>query len=82
MSDTFDRARALEENLARQIEAIRASDVKITLLVPTCTAMIGVVISSRRVRPRGAPSSGALGVGMSRNRNRNDPNTLVRITAR
>ncbi|HPG21836.1 MAG TPA: DUF5706 domain-containing protein [Amaricoccus sp.] len=54
MSDTFDRARALEENLGRQIEAIRASDVKITLLVPTCTAMIGVVAALLRGADLGA----------------------------
>ena len=38
-----DRRMMLETNLARQIEAIRASDAKIVLLVPTMTAMVGVL---------------------------------------
>jgi hypothetical protein len=43
MSETFDPTRALEQNLERQLDAIRASDAKITLLVPTTTAMAGVL---------------------------------------
>lgn len=38
-----ERARLLEENLDRQLAAIRASDAKITLLVPTTTAMAGIL---------------------------------------
>jgi hypothetical protein len=38
----------LEANLARQIEAIRAADIKIALLVPTTTAMLGVLAALLR----------------------------------
>ncbi|WP_424931392.1 Pycsar system effector family protein [Amaricoccus macauensis] len=38
-----ETARLLEENLERQLAAIRASDAKITLLVPTTTAMAGIL---------------------------------------
>jgi succinate dehydrogenase/fumarate reductase flavoprotein subunit len=38
----------LEANLARQIEAIRAADIKIALLVPTTTAMMGVLAALLR----------------------------------
>ncbi len=38
-----DTTRLLEENLERQLAAIRASDAKITLLVPTTTAMAGIL---------------------------------------
>jgi hypothetical protein len=48
MADGFDRARMLERNLERQIEAIRAADTKIVLLVPTATAMIGVLAALLR----------------------------------
>ena len=44
----FDLSRALEENLSRQINSIRASDAKIQLLVPTTTAMIGVLAALLR----------------------------------
>jgi hypothetical protein len=43
MSDAFDPTSALQYNLQRQLDAIRASDAKITLLVPTATAMVGVL---------------------------------------
>ncbi len=38
----------LEANLQRQIEAIRAADIKIALLVPTTTAMLGVLAALLR----------------------------------
>ncbi len=38
----------LEGNLARQTEAIRAADIKIALLVPTTTAMLGVLAALLR----------------------------------
>jgi hypothetical protein len=41
----------LEANLSRQIEAIRAADIKIALLVPTTTAMLGVLAALLRERP-------------------------------
>jgi hypothetical protein len=44
-----DRRELLEANLARQIEAIRASDAKITLLVPTTTAMLGILAALFRI---------------------------------
>ncbi len=44
-----DRRSLLEANLARQIEAIRASDAKITLLVPTTTAMLGILAALLRL---------------------------------
>ena len=44
-----DRREILEANLARQIEAIRASDAKITLLVPTTTAMLGILAALFRI---------------------------------
>ena len=44
-----DRREFLEANLARQIEAIRASDAKITLLVPTTTAMLGILAALFRI---------------------------------
>ncbi len=44
----FDRAAMLELNLERQIAAIRASDAKITLLVPTSTAMVGILAAQLR----------------------------------
>jgi hypothetical protein len=44
-----DRREILEANLARQIEAVRASDAKITLLVPTTTAMLGVLAALLRL---------------------------------
>lgn len=47
--DRFDRARMLERNLDRQLDAIRASDAKITLLVPTTTAMIGIMAALLRL---------------------------------
>ena len=43
-----DYRNLLEANLARQIEAIRAADVKIALLVPTTTAMLGVLAALLR----------------------------------
>jgi hypothetical protein len=44
-----DRRGLLEANLARQIEAIRASDAKIFLLVPTTTAMLGILAALLRI---------------------------------
>lgn len=38
----------LENNLQRQTEAIRAADLKIALLVPTTTAMLGVLAAMLR----------------------------------
>ena len=38
----------LEANLQRQTEAIRAADLKIALLVPTTTAMLGVLAAMLR----------------------------------
>jgi hypothetical protein len=46
-----DRREILEANLARQNEAIRASDAKITLLVPTTTAMLGILAALFRLAP-------------------------------
>ena len=46
--DFRDRREILEANLARQIEATRASDAKVTMLVPTTTAMIGVLAALLR----------------------------------
>ncbi len=46
-----DRREMLEANLARQIESIRAADIKIALLVPTTTAMLGVLAALLRARP-------------------------------
>ena len=46
-----DRREILEKNLARQTEAIRASDAKITLLVPTTTAMLGILAALFRLAP-------------------------------
>ena len=43
------RRQILEANLARQIEAIRASDNRISLLVPTTTAMIGILAALLRL---------------------------------
>jgi hypothetical protein len=48
MTGTIDPIRLLEKNLERQIESIRGSDVKITLLVPTMTAMTGVLAAMLR----------------------------------
>ncbi len=60
----FDTRRALlEANLARQIEATRASDAKLVLLVPTTTAMAGVLAALLRGNAvEGLP---ALYVGLS-----------------
>jgi hypothetical protein len=44
----------LEANLARQTEAIRAADIKIALLVPTTTAMLGVLAALMRDARPGA----------------------------
>jgi hypothetical protein len=46
-----DRREILEANLARQNEAIRASDAKVTLLVPTTTAMLGILAALFRLAP-------------------------------
>ncbi len=46
--DFRDRREILEANLERQVEAIRASDAKIVLLVPTTTAMLGVLAALLR----------------------------------
>lgn len=43
-----DRRSILEANLARQSEAIRAADAKLVLLVPTTTAMAGVLAALLR----------------------------------
>ncbi len=43
-----DHREILEANLSRQIEAIRAADIKIALLVPTTTAMLGVLAALLR----------------------------------
>ncbi|WP_172328833.1 Pycsar system effector family protein [Mangrovicoccus sp. HB161399] len=40
---SFSRAEFLEKNLARQSELIRAADLKVAFLVPTATAMVGVL---------------------------------------
>jgi Family of unknown function (DUF5706) len=47
-AEPFDRRAMLEANLHRQVESIRASDGKIQLLVPTTTAMIGVLAALLR----------------------------------
>jgi hypothetical protein len=55
VSDALDQVDLLEKNLERQIEAIRASDIKITLLVPTLTGMLGFLAANlNRVAP-GSP---------------------------
>ena len=46
-----DRREILEANLTRQNEAIRASDTKVTLLVPTTTAMLGILAALFRLAP-------------------------------
>jgi hypothetical protein len=51
----LDLRSVLELNLERQVESIRASDAKIQLLVPTTTAMIGVLAALMR-----GPGPGAL----------------------
>jgi Family of unknown function (DUF5706) len=56
--EQLDRIDVLEKNLSRQIEAIRASDVKITFLVPTMTGMLGFLAAS----VSRAPSSGSAGL--------------------
>ncbi|WP_108260249.1 Pycsar system effector family protein [Mangrovicoccus ximenensis] len=40
---SFSRAEFLERNLARQSDLIRAADLKAAFLVPTATAMVGVL---------------------------------------
>jgi hypothetical protein len=50
--DPIRRIDVLEKNLARQIEAIRFSDAKITILAPTLTAMLGFLAATV---PRAAP---------------------------
>jgi hypothetical protein len=49
--DFRNQREMLEANLQRQIEAIRAADIKIALLVPTTTAMLGVLAALLRDRP-------------------------------
>jgi hypothetical protein len=49
MPQTFNRVDMLERNLSRQIEAIRTSDAKVTLLVPTSTAMVGLLAALLRI---------------------------------
>lgn len=58
-----DRRMMLETNLARQIEAIRASDAKIVLLVPTMTAMVGVLAAL--IRGQAATGTPVLYVALS-----------------
>ncbi|WP_138468339.1 Pycsar system effector family protein [Poseidonocella sp. HB161398] len=45
---SFSRAEFLEKNLARQSELIRAADLKVAFLVPTATAMVGVLAALLR----------------------------------
>jgi hypothetical protein len=49
--DFSNHREILEINVARQIEAIRAADIKIALLVPTTTAMLGVLAAMLRDQP-------------------------------
>jgi hypothetical protein len=57
----LDQVDVLEKNLGRQIEAIRASDVKITFLVPTMTAMLGFLAANiSRAEPGSPPAVYAL----------------------
>ena len=57
MPEPFSRVAMLEFNLARQIEAIRASDAKLILLVPTTTAMIGLLAALLRIGHLGERSA-------------------------
>lgn len=61
--DFTTRRAILEANLARQIEATRASDSKLVLLVPTTTAMAGVLAAL--LRGAGVEGLPALYVGLS-----------------
>lgn len=53
---SLDRADMLEKNLARQTEAIRAADLKMAFLVPTATAMVGVLAALFRAAHPGVLS--------------------------
>jgi Family of unknown function (DUF5706) len=53
--DALDRLDLLEKNLGRQIEAIRASDTKITFLVPTLTGMLGFLAANVTRAAPGSP---------------------------
>lgn len=57
MPESFSRVAMLEFNLTRQVEAIRASDAKLTLLVPTTTAMIGLLAALLRIGHLGETSA-------------------------
>jgi hypothetical protein len=54
--DFRNQREILEANLQRQIEAIRAADIKIALLVPTTTAMLGVLAALLRDRAPVGPT--------------------------
>ena len=54
--DALDRVDLLEKNLGRQIEAIRASDIKITFLVPTLTGMLGFLAANVTRAAPGSPT--------------------------
>jgi Family of unknown function (DUF5706) len=49
--DFTNHREILEVNVSRQIEAIRSADIKIALLVPTTTAMLGVLAAMLREQP-------------------------------
>jgi hypothetical protein len=53
----IDHVDILEKNLARQIEAVRASDTKIALLIPAETIMLGVIAAMFRVAEPGPLTS-------------------------
>ena len=56
-SESYDQIGFLERNLERQIAAIRASDVKITFLVPTTTAMLGFLAANVSRAGFGVPTT-------------------------
>ncbi|SLN70294.1 Pycsar system effector family protein [Roseisalinus antarcticus] len=47
----LQRAEIMEKNLARMTEAVRAADLKMALLVPTTSAMVGVLAALFRTSP-------------------------------
>ncbi|WP_424928236.1 Pycsar system effector family protein [Amaricoccus tamworthensis] len=63
MPQIFSHRDALEANLERQLEAIRASDAKVLLLIPTSSLMVGVLAAL--LRSRGVDALSAVYVAAS-----------------
>ncbi len=63
MPQNFSPREALEANLERQLEAIRASDAKVLLLIPTSSLMVGVLAAL--LRSRGVDALSAVYVAAS-----------------